>query len=231
MGFDPCGQVMDFIRAAYSTQCVFDRAGEVTATITWYEAAPGAAMFPGRHHFGSLNWSLGRTFSTEGPGEVQGASRPFRSGVIPGRPSGVHHDGPDWYFVEGQPVDAAPLARSDSGIPLDCASLPQLTPCSQAPIGGKWTMVGPGTPYDGQDLAYFGSGLWGFTDPGQWSIALRCVDPDDDIAEFDVIKLPVGPVSHFNVHPDPPPANRVQAHSPDHPFAEWPDLIEFEWHA
>jgi hypothetical protein len=84
---------MDVMRSAYSTSCSFYRNDlSVHSLIIWYEAPLTAIPFPGRHLFGSLNYSDGVPVPS-GPGEVPGAGRPWRNGSSVGAGDGTHYCG------------------------------------------------------------------------------------------------------------------------------------------
>jgi hypothetical protein len=160
--------VADFVRSCYRTKMVTDASG-VQRTVDWFFASPGAPFLP-RHVFGSLNWSK-PDYGSGTPGEVIGATRPWRDGSPPAYflPDATFPRlGSDADFAGGAggplsappPIDYAGRRKSAAGDAMDV--FPAWIPAVIAPplassvwglgsalpvIPGRYSWSWPGRPY------------------------------------------------------------------------------------
>jgi hypothetical protein len=118
--------IMDFMRSSYSTSMQFDDDGHIVVPITWYEALPGAKVFPGEHRYGSDVWQPNGLVGL-GPGEYWQAPKVWNNGAAPGLFRGTGSPcGPIEWFRDGCPSDAPPLQLDSRGFPV-CCKVPYLT--------------------------------------------------------------------------------------------------------
>lgn len=110
MPFDPCGMIMDMLRAGYKTKVkpFFD--SPTLVDIIWFFAAPGAKVFPGHHNFSSLLWEDPRIEGTIGERKK---GFPFYNGKAPFPIGfeGVKFCGTKEMFVNGASILDPPLAQ------------------------------------------------------------------------------------------------------------------------
>lgn len=140
---------MGYSRYCYSTRCQFDVLGEVVADITYYRAAPGAALYTGPHAFYPNQAFWSDPGSGGGPGEVPGFRRRWVDGSMPFRPGGSHYDGSELSFKLGQSPFTPGMDRAWTGIPADCAVGLQTSPCDATLPAGSWTPLGVPAPFGG----------------------------------------------------------------------------------
>jgi hypothetical protein len=116
---------VDFITHTYTTRIRPFVDSDYEEEIRWYfvdEPPPGTVWIDGGTRFGSGEYH-NADHPWPGPGEVQGAPRPFTPDVRPYRPLVPGIAGPLRYFQEGAPWSArGTLPRADSGMPLQCAA-------------------------------------------------------------------------------------------------------------
>jgi hypothetical protein len=77
---------MDMLRSCYSTEMEFFDPAQGGIPVTWYFCKEGANSYPGYTRFASGNWASSR-IGWPGPGEVEGAPRPWSDGDPPFPPT------------------------------------------------------------------------------------------------------------------------------------------------
>jgi hypothetical protein len=110
---------MDFLRSCYKTKVVVWNDFPRLEDVEWYFCKPLAKSFPYQHAYGSLNWGK---FTLQGPGEKNGAARPWYNGVNRYGYNGQDFCGNRLRFLEGASI-TTPLVP-----PLIC--------CGEAGLGG-----------------------------------------------------------------------------------------------
>jgi hypothetical protein len=111
---------MDFVRSCYSTEMRFISNSDRRSPVRWFFAAPTAAALPFPHRFASLNWGDRRTESSDGLGEVPGASRPWRNGSTAGAWPAMWPCGEAFQWAEGTVLLSEEEAVAPDGVPRCC---------------------------------------------------------------------------------------------------------------
>jgi hypothetical protein len=119
--FSPCGCVVDLLRSCYETDMAFFPAAlGTTVRVRWYFAPDGAQPLPFPTRFASGNWASSKLFPWPGPGEVQGASRPWRSGATLPEALGQVPCGSAGQFLNGTAFPPVVEPRLPDGLPTCC---------------------------------------------------------------------------------------------------------------
>ena len=92
--------VMDYLRSCYTTKCRFFADSDTEVSIRWYWCKPEALVFPHYSRFGSGNWASD-PYNWPGPGEVEGALRPYSKGETPAWADGQKYCGSREEFASG----------------------------------------------------------------------------------------------------------------------------------
>lgn len=111
---------IDLLRSCYSTIMAIHNNAPTQIPIFWYFVPDGTPIFPGYTLFASGNWASSKD-GWFGPGEVQGAPRPWRDGSGPtDLLKGDHFCGTLKMFAEGGSVEDDKLCTNLAGVSSCC---------------------------------------------------------------------------------------------------------------
>lgn len=120
MPIDPCGMIMDFARSSTKHDAIIFRDDSRPITIRWYNAPPGAKVFPTRHKWGHLSWYTSPWEAT-GVGEVYDSPDRWSNGFTPPTATGQSYFGALADFQEGPLFDGSVnVPRDDWGLAIAC---------------------------------------------------------------------------------------------------------------
>ena len=133
---------MDIFRAAYSTDCVFNRDSDLTAKIVWYEANEDAKPLPFFSAVCNLDWEID-PWQQQHVGEVYGAERKYSPGKRkPGTGLGGYCGDPLDFEEGGHEDDSLPpVIYGSNGLPACCG--PVVSGRGGVGFGGRATLPTP----------------------------------------------------------------------------------------